>query len=90
MTFSIYCFIIHKADDYDRFAITLVAIEIMSQNSQLHDLYFKPFFYETIGVQEYYICEVTRQQGTNVKAYRRVVERYEEMRLEREGYFSEY
>jgi len=82
-------FIVHKNDDYNRFAIPLVVFEIMSQNSQQHDLYFKPFFYETIGVQEFYICEAMRQQGTIVKAYRRVLERYEDMPLERNGYFSE-
>ena len=82
-------FIIHEADEYDQFAIPLVVFEIMSQNSRQHDLYFKPFFYETIGVQEFYIFETTRRQGSIIKAYRRVDERYEEMRLARDGYFSE-
>jgi len=82
-------FVLHKDEVYNRFSIPLMIFEVLSYNKKENDLYFKPYFYETIGVQEYYICQSTRSQGTVIKAYRLVMERYEEMRLENQGYFSE-
>lgn len=82
-------FVIRKDDVYERFSIPLLAFEVISDNSLENDLYFKPYFYETIGVQEYYICQSTRTRGTIIKAYHLVMDRYEEKRLEKQGYFSE-
>lgn len=82
-------FVLHKDEVFNRFSIPLMIFEVISYNKKENDLYFKPYFYETIGVQEYYICQSTRTRGTVIKAYHLVMERYEEMRLEKQGYFSE-
>jgi len=82
-------FVLHKDEVYNRFSIPQIVFEILSPNTFENDLHFKPYFYETIGVREYFICQTTRQQGTIIKAYHLVMERYEEIRLESQGYFSE-
>ncbi len=82
-------FIIHKADDHNQFSIPLVVFEIISPNSLQNDLYYKPYFYETIGVQELFICQTTIRHGTIIRAFRLVANRYSDIQLEAEGYFSE-
>jgi len=82
-------FVLHKDEVYNRFSIPLIVLEVLAHNKKEDDLYFKPYYYETIGVQEYYICQSTRTRGTIIKAYHLVMERYEEKRLEKQGYFSE-
>ena len=82
-------FVLHKDEVYNKFSIPQIVFEILSPNTFENDLHFKPYFYETIGVREYFICQTTREQGTIIKAYHLVMERYEEIRLESQGYFSE-
>lgn len=81
-------FVVHRDDDYNRFSIPLLVIEVLSPSSYENDLYFKPFFYETIGVQEYFIGEAEIGKGRIVKAYRIDEEQYREVPLEDQGYFS--
>ena len=82
-------FVTEKAERHNEFHVPLLVIEILSQHSRENDLHFKPYFYETIGVQEYFIGEAGVETGTLIKGYRRVEERYQPLPLEKEGYFSE-
>ena len=78
----------------NRFAIPLLAIEIISPASDEDDLFYMPAFYELIGVKEYFIFEATFQQGTLIKGYRLVGDSakfrlYREIAPQAAGYFSE-
>ncbi|MDZ7262919.1 MAG: Uma2 family endonuclease [candidate division KSB1 bacterium] len=81
--------VISKEDKFNPFSIPVMVFEVISPNSREQDLYFKPYFYETIGVKELFICEASKQEGTVVKAYRLIVNEYDDIPLEKQGYFSE-
>jgi hypothetical protein len=83
-------FIVEKAERNNEFGIPLVVFEVMSSQSRQNDLWYKPLFYETIGVQEYFIGESSLEQtGTIVRAYRLVDKQYQPVPLENDRYFSE-
>jgi hypothetical protein len=79
----------------DRFAIPLLTIQIATPEFREDDLVYKTVFYETIGVQEYFIGEAEAERGTIIKAYRQVKGtrkwsyRYQEILPEENGFFSE-
>ncbi len=81
-------FVTERTERHNEFRVPLLVIEILSQHSREHDLHFKPYFYETIGVQEYFIGEAGVETGTLIKGYRRVDERYQPIPLEETQYFS--
>lgn len=81
-------FVTEKNERHNEFHVPLLVVEILSTSSRENDLHFKPYFYETIGVQEYFIGEAGIETGTLIKAYRRVEERYEPIPLEKKSYFS--
>ncbi len=82
-------FIVDRAQRHNEFGIPLLTLEILSQNSRKTDLYFKPYFYETIGVREYFIGEANAQQGTLLQGYCLKEEEYQPIPLENERYYSE-
>ena len=73
----------------DQFAIPLAVFEVVSQYSREHDFHFKPFFYETIGVREYFICESKGETGVISRAYRLQENEYAPIPLEQGNYASE-
>jgi len=81
-------FVVEKSERNNEFGVPLVAFEIISRQSRMHDLWFKPFFYETIGVQEYFVAEPEIETGTIVRAYRLEGNKYQALSLENEGYYS--
>jgi hypothetical protein len=81
-------FVVEKAERNNEFGIPLLAFEIISRQSREHDLWFKPFFYETIGVQEYFVGEPSIETGAIVRAYRLEGNRYHAITLESAGYYS--
>ena len=81
-------FVVRQNDGNDRFAIPLVVFESVSQNSRDDDLYFKTVFYETIGVQEYYIGEGRIRSGHILKAYQRVDREFAKTAPRAGGFFS--
>ncbi len=81
-------FVVEKSERNNEFGVPLVAFEIISKQSREHDLWFKPFFYETIGVQEYFVGEPEIETGTIVRAYRLEGNNYQAITLESKGYFS--
>lgn len=81
-------FVVRQSDANDRFAIPLVVFEIVSTNSREDDLYFKTVFYETIGVQEYYIGEGRIRSGKILQAYQRVDKKFAKTAPRAEGFFS--
>lgn len=82
-------FIVERAQRHNEFDIPLLMIEILSQNSRKTDLHFKPYFYETIGVREYFIGEADAEQGRLVRAYRMVDQQYQPIPLDHERFYSE-
>jgi hypothetical protein len=82
-------FVTERAERHNEFGVPLFVIEILSQFSRENDLYFKPYFYETIGVREYFISEAFEDHGKLVKGYRLVENRYQPIALDGEQYHSE-
>lgn len=82
-------FIVEKAERNNEFGIPLVVFEVISKQSRQHDLYYKPYFYETIGVRECFICEASLEGGTIMRAYRLQDKLYQPIPLQDERYFSE-
>ncbi len=82
-------FIVEKAERNNEFGIPLVVFEVISFQSRQNDLYFKPFFYETIGVKECFICESSLDSNTIVRAYRLQDKLYQSIPLQDDRYFSE-
>lgn len=81
-------FVVERAERNNEFGIPLVVFEITSTYSRENDFWFKPYFYETIGVREYFIGEPKEETGTIVRAYRLENSLYQPIPLENEGYFS--
>jgi hypothetical protein len=81
--------VVEKAERNNEFAIPLVVFEVISTHSRANDLWFKPCFYETIGVREYFVGETKEETGTIVRAYRLESNLYQSIPLENEGYFCE-
>jgi hypothetical protein len=69
--------------------VPLIGFEVISTQSQQHDLYYKPFFYETIGLKECFICEASLEAGTIVRAYRLGNKQYQPIAKQDDCYFSE-
>jgi hypothetical protein len=87
-------FIVEKAERDNEFGIPLVVFEVISTQSRQNDLCFKPFFYETIGVREMFVCEPGERidyarTGTIIKAYRLQDKLYQPIPCENDSYFSE-
>jgi len=82
-------FIVDKADNNNEFGIPLVVFEVISSQSRQHDLFYKPFFYEMIGVKECFICEASLEAGTIVRAYRLENKQYQSIAKQDDRYFSE-
>lgn len=82
-------FIVEKAEPNNEFAVPLIVFEVISSQSRQHDLFYKPYFYETIGVRECFICEPSLEAGTVMRAYRLENRIYQPIPLEENRYFSE-
>jgi hypothetical protein len=82
-------FIVEKAEKNNEFGIPLMVFEIISKQSRENDLWFKPYFYETIGVREYFVGEADLEIGTMIRAYRLEKNLYVPIQLESNGYFSQ-
>ena len=82
-------FIVEKSKQNNEFAVPLVVFEVISAQSRQHDLFYKPFFYETIGVKECFICEALLEAGTIVRAYRLENQQYQPIAKQDDRYFSE-
>jgi hypothetical protein len=82
-------FIVEKAERNNEFAVPVVVFEVISAQSRQHDLFYKPYFYETIGVRECFICEPSLEAGTIIRAYRAENKIYQSITLEDDRYFSE-
>jgi len=70
-------FVTTRAERRNEFGVPLLTMEILSYKSRDNDLYYKPFFYETIGVREYFIGEASIEYGRIIKAYRLVRGRFQ-------------
>jgi hypothetical protein len=81
--------IVEKAERNNEFSIPLATFEIISSQSRANDLWYKPYFYETIGVREYFIGEPKEDRGAIVRAYRLENGIYQPIPLENDGYFCE-
>ena len=81
--------IVEKTGRNNEFGIPLMVFEITSKRSQENDLWFKPYFYETIGVNEYFVGEPEVETGAIIRAYRLENKRYQPIALEDDGYFSQ-
>ncbi len=82
-------FIVEKTEQNNEFAVPLVVFEVISAQSRQHDLFYKPFFYETIGVKECFIFEALLEAGTIVRAYRLENKQYQPVAKQDDRYFSE-
>lgn len=82
-------FIVEKAERNNEFGIPLVVFEVISTQSRNNDLCFKPYFYETIGVREFFVGEPAMETGTIIRAYRLENNLYQPIPLEHDGYFSQ-
>jgi len=82
-------FIVEKSEQNNEFAVPLVVFEVISKQSRQHDIFYKPFFYETIGVKECFICEALLEAGTIVRAYRLENKQYQPIAKQDDRYFSE-
>ncbi len=84
-------FVVEKAERNNEFGIPLVVFEIISTQSRENDLWFKPFFYETIGVRELFVgeAELRLETGAIVRAYRLENGIYQSIALENDGYYSQ-
>ena len=76
-------------NEFVRFSIPLLTIEIVSESSRENDLYFKPYFYETLGVQEFFVGETQEEIGNIVRGYRLEKGKYRPITSEHKGYYSE-
>jgi len=81
--------IVEKAERNNEFGIPLVVFEVISTQSRANDLWFKPYFYETIGVREFFVGETKEETGTIIRAYRLENNFYQPIPLENDGYFCE-
>ncbi len=81
-------FIVEKTQRNNEFAVPLLVFEITSKHSRENDLFFKPYFYESLGVQEYFIGEPEIETGTIIRAYRLEKNLYQPILPEGEAYFS--
>ncbi|MGH7495563.1 MAG: Uma2 family endonuclease [bacterium] len=81
--------VVKKTERHNRFSIPLLTIEIVSESSRVNDLYFKPYFYETLGVQEFFVGETQEEFGTIVRGYRMGKGQYHPIVAEHSGYYSE-
>jgi len=81
--------VVEKSERHNRFSIPLLTCEIVSDSSRQHDLYFMPYFYETIGVREFFIGETEEETGKIVRGYRLTDGQYRPIMPEPEGYYSE-
>lgn len=81
-------FVTEKAQRHNEFGVPLLAMEIISRHSRETDLFYKPYFYETIGVEEYFVGEASIEYGTIVKAYRLVKGRFKPITAKRKQYYS--
>lgn len=81
-------FVTTRAERRNEFGVPLLVMEILSYKSRDHDLYFKPFFYETIGVREYFVGEASIEYGKIVKAYRLVRGRFQVIPRHKNQYAS--
>jgi len=82
-------FVVEKAERNNEFGIPLLAVEIISAHSREHDLWFKPYFYETIGVRELFVGEPSEEIGTIVRAYRLENSLYQPIPLQGGAYYSQ-
>jgi len=82
-------FIVEKSEPNNEFAVPLIVFEVISTQSRQHDLFYKPYFYETIGVRECFICEASLDGGTLVRAYRLENKQYQPIPKQDDRYFSE-
>jgi hypothetical protein len=83
-------FVVEEAERSNEFGIPLVVFEVISTQSRNNDLHFKPYFYETIGVREFFVGEPTGETaGTIIRAYRLENNIYQPIPLENDGYLSE-
>jgi hypothetical protein len=80
--------VVERAERNNEFVIPLVAFEVISAQSRTNDLWFKPYFYETIGVREFFVGEPEEETGTIVRAYRLENNLCQPIPLESDGYFS--
>lgn len=82
-------FVVEKSERNNEFGVPLLVFEIISKQSRENDLWFKPYFYETIGVREYFVGEADVEIGTIIRAYRLENNLYTPILLENDGYFSQ-
>lgn len=82
--------VLRKEDRENRFAVPLWVAEILSPATRQDDLYYRPYFYETIGVPEYviFVLNEVQREGHILKAYYRVQNVYQEKQLDGEEYVS--
>jgi hypothetical protein len=82
--------VLRKEDRGNRFAVPLWVAEILSPATRQDDLYYRSYFYETIGVPEYVILVLNevQKEGQILKAYHRMQNVYQERPLNREEYLS--
>jgi hypothetical protein len=81
--------VVEKTERHNRFSITLLTVEIISYSSRMNDLHFMPYFYETIGVQEFFIGETEEEMGKIIRGSRLEDGQYQPVTTEDNGYFSE-
>jgi hypothetical protein len=81
-------FVTEKAQRHNEFGVPLLAMEIISRHSRETDLFYKPYFYETIGVEEYFVGEASIEYGKIIKAYRLVKGRYQPIAAKEKQYYS--
>jgi hypothetical protein len=82
-------FVVEKAERNNEFGIPLAVFEVISTQSRQNDLYFKPFFYETIGVRECFIGESSVDANSILRAYRLENKLYQPIPPGDDRYFSE-
>jgi Uma2 family endonuclease len=77
--------VVRDSDFNNRFRLPLWIAEIVSKDTRDYDLYFKAYFYECLGVQEYFVFETGPRSGRLLRSYRLTTEiggrRYEELPL---------
>jgi len=81
--------VVEKTERHNRFSTPLLTVEIVSQSSNVSDTYFKPCFYEIIGVREFFLGETEEVTGTIFRGYRVVNGQYQEIPREDGAYYSE-